>query len=118
MLGIIYIAIVVPCSIHVRNTFATELSVHFIYLLIFDVITTVISFSALLNTNYIRCEDTKYMIHTHAHTFTRSFVADTGIYSVECLTRVNSFLAIEYSICAEVTIQCHKLAFVLNFWNA
>lgn len=60
-------------------------SVHFVYLLIFDVIASVISFSALLNANYIRCGDTKYTIHnTHAatHMHKTAFVADTGIYSV------------------------------------
>lgn len=87
----------VSCPIHVRSTF-TMSSVHFVYLLIFDVIASVISFSALLNANYIRCGDTEYTIHsthTHSHTFTRSFVADTGIYSV-CTVQleakqVNSF---------------------------
>lgn len=63
----VFVYAAVSCPIHVRNTF-TMSSVHFVYLLIFDVITSVISFSALRNANYIRCGDTEYTIHsTHTH---------------------------------------------------
>lgn len=56
--------------------------------------------------------------HAHIYIFTRSFVADTGIYSVCVCVRVQClsqfvFLALSNTVlCAEVTIQCHKLAFV------